>query len=191
MTRRLVNALDMTPADSQQVAWKVGNEFAPFHPSASHIEPAYRDGWNACYRASLAVAQPADIGAAAFESAMREAWQMVDGLHPEGQPGSYARGSYNGIVAALQTVRQNYDRAASALAASPVEPVAWRCDWTEWRQYHDEQDPMPQWDSLPHPVVTPLYAHPIPAPTETAQGRHSEVAPGSGQTVGRFDESKT
>lgn len=29
--------------------WKTGNEFAPFHPSASHVEPDYRDGWNACY----------------------------------------------------------------------------------------------------------------------------------------------
>jgi len=29
--------------------WKTGNEFAPYHPSASHIRPDYRDGWNACY----------------------------------------------------------------------------------------------------------------------------------------------
>lgn len=39
------------PAPSQQ--WKLGNEFAPFHPSASFIDPSYRDGWNACYRAAL------------------------------------------------------------------------------------------------------------------------------------------
>ncbi len=36
--------------------WKVGNELAPFHPSASHVEPGYRDGWNDCYRAMLAAA---------------------------------------------------------------------------------------------------------------------------------------
>lgn len=29
--------------------WKVGNEFARYHPSASHCDPQYRDGWNACY----------------------------------------------------------------------------------------------------------------------------------------------
>lgn len=29
--------------------WKCGDEFLPFHPQASHIEPAYRDGWNRCY----------------------------------------------------------------------------------------------------------------------------------------------
>lgn len=29
--------------------WKIGNELAPFHPDASHVEPGYRDGWNECY----------------------------------------------------------------------------------------------------------------------------------------------
>lgn len=33
--------------------WKLGDEFLPFHPDASHVEPSYRDGWNACYRAAL------------------------------------------------------------------------------------------------------------------------------------------
>lgn len=51
----------------------------------------------------------------AFEKAMRETWQMIDPLRPCGQPGSYARGEYNGIVAALRTVRENYDRAAASL----------------------------------------------------------------------------
>ena len=41
--------------------WKVGNELAPFHPSASHVEPGYRDGLNDCYRAMLAAApKPGD-----------------------------------------------------------------------------------------------------------------------------------
>lgn len=34
--------------------WKSGNEFAPYHPSASRIRPEYRDGWNACYAAAQA-----------------------------------------------------------------------------------------------------------------------------------------
>lgn len=34
-------------------AWKLGDEFLPFHPSASHIEPAYRDGWNRCYYGAI------------------------------------------------------------------------------------------------------------------------------------------
>lgn len=34
--------------------WKVGNEFAPYHPNASHVEPGYRDGWNACYKMATA-----------------------------------------------------------------------------------------------------------------------------------------
>lgn len=33
------------------VKWKCGNELAPYHPSASHVPPDYRDGWNDCYRA--------------------------------------------------------------------------------------------------------------------------------------------
>lgn len=42
-----------------------------------------------------------------WESALRTTWRMVDPLRPEGQPGSYARGNYNGIVAALGTLRAN------------------------------------------------------------------------------------
>lgn len=29
--------------------WKHGNEFLPFHKQASHVNPDYRDGWNACF----------------------------------------------------------------------------------------------------------------------------------------------
>lgn len=42
---------------TERERWKVGNEFLPYHPQASHVRPEYRDGWNACYRAALA--QPA------------------------------------------------------------------------------------------------------------------------------------
>lgn len=34
--------------------WKIGNEFKPYHSSASHIEPGYRDGWNACFERAQA-----------------------------------------------------------------------------------------------------------------------------------------
>ena len=37
--------------------WKQGNEFLPYHPKASHIEPDHRDGWNACYWACIAASQ--------------------------------------------------------------------------------------------------------------------------------------
>lgn len=29
------------------------DDFAPYHPSASHVPPDYRDGWNACFAAAL------------------------------------------------------------------------------------------------------------------------------------------
>ena len=32
--------------------WKCGSEFLPYHPSASHGPPDYRDGWNQCYAAA-------------------------------------------------------------------------------------------------------------------------------------------
>lgn len=38
------------PQDQQ---WKCGNEFLPFHPDASHVNPDYRDGWNRCYYAAM------------------------------------------------------------------------------------------------------------------------------------------
>lgn len=33
--------------------WKVGREFLPFHPDASHVAPEFRDGWNSCYQAAF------------------------------------------------------------------------------------------------------------------------------------------
>jgi hypothetical protein len=39
------------------VTFKVGNEFARFHPQASHVSPDFRDGWNRCYDAALATPQ--------------------------------------------------------------------------------------------------------------------------------------
>lgn len=50
----------MTTAQDQQSRaeadqWKCGNEFLPYHPSASHVEPAYREGWNACFKAAAQV----------------------------------------------------------------------------------------------------------------------------------------
>lgn len=44
---------DRTTEEAKREAFKLGNEFAPYHPAASHVEPGYRDGWNACYRAAL------------------------------------------------------------------------------------------------------------------------------------------
>jgi hypothetical protein len=46
----------------------------------------------------------------AFERAMKQTYGMVDPLKPHGQPGSYWRGEYNGIVGSLQTLRENFER---------------------------------------------------------------------------------
>lgn len=44
----------MSTTPAQDKSFKSGNEFLPYHPQASHVSPAYRDGWNDCYRAARA-----------------------------------------------------------------------------------------------------------------------------------------
>lgn len=51
--RAALAAMASKPAES----FKAGNEFAPFHPDASHVSPDYRDGWNHCFQAALASRQ--------------------------------------------------------------------------------------------------------------------------------------
>jgi hypothetical protein len=41
-------------AEELKAQWKCGNEFAPFHPQASHVDPSYRDGWNHCHAVATA-----------------------------------------------------------------------------------------------------------------------------------------
>ena len=43
--------------DMPSSAYKMGDEFKPFHPGASHVRPEWRDGWNACFIAALAALQ--------------------------------------------------------------------------------------------------------------------------------------
>lgn len=56
---RRMNEVATTPSPAPGITsapaarWKVGREFLPFHPDASHVPPDYRDGWNACYQAAL------------------------------------------------------------------------------------------------------------------------------------------
>jgi hypothetical protein len=59
--------------------WKSGNEFAPYHPSASHIRPDYRDGWNRCYAAAQArIAELEAQLSSAREVAMEEALRVCE-----------------------------------------------------------------------------------------------------------------
>jgi hypothetical protein len=45
--RQRITATEREPDPGQQ--WKLGDEFLPFHPQASHVPPDYRDGWNRCW----------------------------------------------------------------------------------------------------------------------------------------------
>ena len=69
--------------------WKCGDEFLLYHPDASHVDPAYRDGWNDCYRAALntAAAAAAVPAAQAADSVMEDAarWQALPAFFEEYQ----------------------------------------------------------------------------------------------------------
>ncbi len=47
---------------------------------------------------------------ARFRDALWETYKMIDPIRPPGTPGSYARGEHNGIAAALQTLKENFNR---------------------------------------------------------------------------------
>jgi hypothetical protein len=54
--------------------WKLSDdEWLPYHPSASHIEPAYRDGWNRAYKMALALSADASAHPLYTEGEMKTA----------------------------------------------------------------------------------------------------------------------
>lgn len=70
--------------------WKCGSEFLPYHPSASHVRPDYRDGWNHCYAAAkklvpLSWEPQFDAMSPKQEDLVREFCAEIAG--PKGQPG--------------------------------------------------------------------------------------------------------
>lgn len=54
------SSIKEAPEPMKVPQWKFGNEFAPYHPQASHCNPDYRDGWNHCYRAAEAAIKDRD-----------------------------------------------------------------------------------------------------------------------------------
>lgn len=86
---------------SDQQAWKCGNEFLPYHRSASHVNPDHRDGWNACFAMAHSRIE-------ADETLMRT---MLDALE-SCDPGDFSTGhvihaSYNeaAVEAAITALR--------------------------------------------------------------------------------------
>lgn len=101
-------------AGASQVECMVGR----LEPGRAAFDAWFSDGgkWPAAVQRSgdgylLAAAQSAwtawQAADARWEAALRQTWQMVDPLKPPGEPGSYTRGSHNGIVDALTTLRAN------------------------------------------------------------------------------------
>lgn len=76
------------------------------------VEKIQRDAFYAGKRAAIAADHARAVPVAwreAFEAAMRDAWECADPLHPPGQPGSYARGSWQGMQDGLATLRNNFE----------------------------------------------------------------------------------
>jgi hypothetical protein len=61
--------------------WKLGDEFLPFHPQASHVPPDYRDGWNRCYAAAIKAAEtvPTNMQALTTEDLCTIVGRKADG----------------------------------------------------------------------------------------------------------------
>ena len=66
--------------DLKASAYCVGNEYKPFHPSASHVRPEWRDGWNACYVAAIRAAAAVDVQGL-MDAADRYALAQADPAH--------------------------------------------------------------------------------------------------------------
>lgn len=79
--------------------YKCGDEFLPYHRSASHVEPAYRDGWNACFEAARA-----DTARMVAEAVAREHEEILRlaKKHREDQCDGHAIGAIDELVAAIR-----------------------------------------------------------------------------------------
>lgn len=88
--------------------WKVGNEFAPYHPSASHCSPDYRDGWNHCY-------QMAAARLAALEADARRYQEKADAIH------KYLTEKNNTALLAVITELSLDAQKRAALSQEPAE----------------------------------------------------------------------
>lgn len=86
--------------------WKVGNEFLPYHWSASHVEPRYRDGWNHCYE--VAQARIAELQAQ-VEQLRTEAKVASDRIQELGRFTRAQRGEIEGLRADLSRTERNRD----------------------------------------------------------------------------------
>ncbi|MBB6578979.1 putative membrane protein [Comamonas odontotermitis] len=69
-----------SPAGGQ---WKCGNEYLPYHPDASHVDPSYRDGWNDCYLAAPPPPEREPLSNAWYETMLVCQHLDESGKHPK------------------------------------------------------------------------------------------------------------
>lgn len=86
--------------------WEVGDEFLPYHWSASYVEPRYRDGWNHCYE--VAQARIAELQAQ-VEQLRTEAKVASDRIQELGRFTKAQRGEIEGLRADAQRYNAFFD----------------------------------------------------------------------------------
>jgi hypothetical protein len=109
---------DMNDADSRPaVVGQVEPSVRP-DPERAAFERWAAQRWGAeAYRHTSATSGEWDAwqagresARARFRDALWETYKMIDPIRPPGTPGSYVRGEHNGVAAALQTLKENFNR---------------------------------------------------------------------------------
>lgn len=116
-----ISAKDVGVHPPPATEWKVGNEFAPYHPQASHVSPDYRDGWNACYRAALASAPPREPTGAMLEAGARMSMEASVCSFPR----DVARHVYKAML-------DEWAKSAPPASAEPVALVSELCRLSDY-----------------------------------------------------------
>lgn len=107
--------------DGGTMNWKLGNEYAPYHPDSSHVSPDYRDGWNACYEAAKAAqppSQPLEVVAWQHEDGRVVPAATMDGARRDGGAMLSSLRDYSHALVRLSDAQKAIDRLRSALSAS-------------------------------------------------------------------------
>jgi truncated hemoglobin YjbI len=82
--------------------WKCGNEFLPYHRSASHVNPDHRDGWNACFAVARSRIE-------ADEALMRQAADVMEQVARDFD-GCYADHELKPVRAAITALRTRLEK---------------------------------------------------------------------------------
>jgi hypothetical protein len=132
--------------------WKLGNEFLPFHKDASHVNPDYRDGWNDCFTASLALSTVNTESASNVETNREpvewqarvtgSSWRRIDPTKNEtlAQRVAHLRGIKTAGGRPAYEIRALYTQEGRVSCAGASE-IDWRQDGSLIYRLNDDRHP--------------------------------------------------